>query len=162
MIRGDFAVNRSNPKAQLVLGWFRLAHFLRASPQGAKNPLTAVVGVSYRISVEWILGIEIPWKLQVGKRLRLYHGVGIVINDGCVIGDDVTIRQGVTIGHTAPGGPCPVIGNNVEIGAGATIIGRVTVGNGAKIGANALVVHDIPANSVAISPVAKLVSRDED
>ena len=79
---------------------------------------------------------------------------GVVVHAGSVIGDDCTLRHGVTIGNRTPDGPLPVIGNNVEIGCGAIILGGITIGDGARIGAGAIVVKDVPPGAVALSAPA--------
>ncbi|WP_306295734.1 serine O-acetyltransferase [Arthrobacter sp. STN4] len=155
-IRADFAANRSQTKGRLVVVAYRLANAARG-PRGKRPTMPAkCVGVLYRICVEWLLGVEIPWGTQIGVPLRLYHGVGIVINDQSVIGRNVGIRQNVTIGNKGTSGPCPVFGDNVEIGAGAIILGGVQVGDGARIGAGAVVTKDVPAGFTAMGNPAKL------
>jgi putative colanic acid biosynthesis acetyltransferase WcaB len=114
-------------------------------------PARTLIGFAYRVFIEWVLGVELPWRLTIGPGLRLYHGVGTVVNDGCVIGSNVTLRHNVTIGHTKAGGPCPIIHDGVDIGAGAIIIGGITIGANARIGAGALVVHDVPAGATVVS-----------
>jgi serine O-acetyltransferase/putative colanic acid biosynthesis acetyltransferase WcaB len=107
--------------------------------------------------VEWVLTTEIPWKTQVGRRLRIYHGVGIVVNDRTVIGDDVGIRQHVTIGNSGENGPCPVIEDGVELGAGCIILGGVTVGKGARVGAGAVVTKDVPPGATVVGNPARIL-----
>jgi serine acetyltransferase len=154
----DWRVNEGNPKSRLVLVFFRAASRLSKRRGMTVLPLRLLVGVSYRLIVEWSMGIELPWKLEMGPRVRLYHGFGLVINDGVIIGSDVILRHGVTIGHTAPGRPCPRIGNGVEIGAGAIILGDITVGDGATIGAGAVVVKDVPQGAVVVGNPAHVIS----
>lgn len=120
------------------------------------------VGSVYRIIVEWILGIEIPWRLKLGPRARLYHGVGLVINDGATIGADVVLRHGVTIGHAVPAGRSPVIGDGVEFGAGAIVLGEISVGDGAIIGAGAVVTHDVPNAAVMVGNPARNLRSTRD
>ena len=117
----------------------------------------------YRFFVEWTLGIELPRKLTAGKNLVFYHGQGLVVNFGTVIGDNCILRNGVTIGHKklADGThtPCPIIGNNVDIGANVCIIGNVTIGDNVNIGAGAVVVKSIPANSTAVGNPARVLEN---
>jgi len=110
-----------------------------------------------------LFGIEISPKVKIGGGLFLPHTVGTVIGAE-VIGNNVTIMQGVTIGAKESdmafiASRRPIIGNNVLIGAGAKIIGRVNIGDFAKIGANAVVITDIPAYSVAVGIPAKVVRK---
>lgn len=97
-------------------------------------------------------GSYIPYQVRIGRNVNFGHKFGIVLNENAVIGDNVRIRHGVTLGS---GGA--VIGNNVDIGAGAKIIGSVRIGNGVKIGANAVVVGDIPDNCTAVGVPARVI-----
>lgn len=97
-------------------------------------------------------GIEIHPAAGVGNGLFVDHGSGVVIGETAEIGTDVTIYQGVTLGGTgfSTGKRHPTIQDNVTIGAGAQLLGPITVGHGAKIGANAVVIHDVPPNSTVV------------
>lgn len=98
-------------------------------------------------------GIEIHPGARIGKRVFIDHGMGVVIGETSIIGDDVLIYHGVTLGGVAntPGKRHPTVGNNVIIGAGAKILGNIIIGNGAKVGANALVVQDVPAGKTIVA-----------
>lgn len=99
-------------------------------------------------------GIEIHPGAQIGRRLVIDHGVGCVIGETAVIGDDCIIFHGVTLGGTKfdPVKRHPTVGNNVLIGTGAKVLGPINVGNGAKIGANAVVFKDVPPNGIVVAP----------
>jgi serine acetyltransferase len=84
----------------------------------------------------------------------LRHGVGLVVNPYSVLGENVMLRQGVTIGNRRGDFDCPTIGRDVEIGAGATLIGAITIGDGAKVGAGAVVLGDVPPGGVAVATPA--------
>jgi serine O-acetyltransferase/putative colanic acid biosynthesis acetyltransferase WcaB len=129
---------------------YRIAHASRKPLDRRPRPHAVVVGAAYRLLVEWVLGVEIPWRTKVGSGVRVYHGVGVVINDRTVIGNNVGIRQNVTIGNKGAAGPCPVIEDDVEIGAGAIIVGGIRIGKGARIAAGALVTKDVPPGYMAI------------
>lgn len=107
-------------------------------------------------------GIEIHPGAQIGRRFFIDHGTGTVIGETTVIGDDVTVYQGVTLGGTGKdiGKRHPTIGNNVMIGAGAKVLGPVTVGDNTKIAAGAVVLDKIPKNSTAVGVPARVVRRD--
>ncbi len=96
---------------------------------------------------KFFTSIEIHPGAIIGKRLFIDHGFGVVIGETAVIGDDVVIYHGVTLGATGKDSSKrhPNIGNNVFIGAGAKILGNITVGDGAKIGANAIILKDVPS-----------------
>lgn len=156
-LREDAAANRDQLKGLLVVAAYRVAHAARR-PLDARPRLWALpVGVVYRVMVEWVLTVEIPWGTVIGRRLRVFHGAGIVINDRAVLGDDVSIRQHVTIGNVHPDGPCPVIGDRVELGAGCIVIGGITVGDDARVGAGAVVTKDVPAGATVVGNPARIL-----
>jgi serine O-acetyltransferase len=97
-------------------------------------------------------GIEIHPAVRIGRRLFIDHGGGVVIGETAIIGDDVTLYQGVTLGGTgfATGKRHPTVEDNVTIGSGAKLLGPITVGHGAKIGANTVVITDVPPNSTVV------------
>ena len=142
-IRADFKANPHDSKAKFVLLGFRLAHQCRVGP-----PLVRVASlpyiVLYRLMTEWVIGIELRPRTTIGPGLTIYHGVGLVVNDGAVIGSGVVLRQNVTIGQALPGGPSPIIMDLVTFGAGSMVLGGVTIGRGADIGAGAIVTTDVP------------------
>lgn len=158
----DWPANAGNPKARIVLAAFRLAHHCRSSRNWRINPAVLAVGILYRVLIEWILGIEIPWKTKIGPNFVFYHGIGIVINDATVIGRGVTLRHNVTIGSKTHDGPAPRIEDDAEIGAGAIILGDITVGRGAVVGAGAVVSQDVPAGAVVVGNPARIVTPARD
>ncbi|SFK20906.1 serine O-acetyltransferase [Methylophaga sulfidovorans] len=124
--------------------------------------LRAGLSLIYRMMerhVRFKYGIELPYTVQLGKGVVFEHQHGIVIHGNTKIGDGCIIRQGVTIGNKSLDSPfdAPVIGNYVNIGAGAKILGKVTIGHHASIGANAVVIHDIPDYAVAVGIPAKVI-----
>lgn len=104
-------------------------------------------------------GIEIHPGAQIGRRLVIDHGMGIVIGETAVIGDDCLLYHGVTLGGTGKenGKRHPTIGNNVMIACGAKVLGPFTVGDNARIAANAVVLSEIPADSTAVGAPARVV-----
>lgn len=106
-----------------------------------------------------LTGIEIHPAAQIGRRLFIDHGSGVVIGETAVIGDDVTLYHGVTLGGTSlqGGKRHPTLGNHVIVGAGAKILGPITVGDGARIGANAVVLADVPAGVTMVGIPARIV-----
>jgi serine O-acetyltransferase len=107
----------------------------------------------------WITGIEIHPGAQLGRRLTIDHGMGIVIGETAEVGDDVLLYQGVTLGNARfqRGKRHPTVGNNVVIGAGAKVLGPITVGDGARVAAGAVVVNDVPPNTTAAGVPAKAI-----
>ena len=158
----DWKVNTTNHKARLVLLMFRLAQMLRHWPMPF-FVFSVPYLVLYRVLVEWLLGVELPWNTQVGPNLKLYHAQALVVNDRTTIGANCTLRNSTTIGHKllADGSysKSPKIGNNVDIGSNAVIIGPVTIGNNAVIGAGSVVVKDVPADTVVAGNPAKVIRK---
>lgn len=103
-----------------------------------------------------LTGIEIHPGAQVGKRLVIDHGVGVVIGETAVIGDDCIIFHGVTLGGLKfdPVKRHPTVGNKVMIGTGAKVLGPITIGDSAMIGANAVVIKDVPPGMTMVGPLA--------
>jgi len=101
---------------------------------------------------------DVDLQATLGKGLMLPHPNGVVIHGEARIGDDCMIMQQVTVGMIDES-EVPVIGNRVYIGAGAKIIGKLTVGDGARIGANAVVVNDVPSNATAVGIPARIIRR---
>jgi serine O-acetyltransferase len=99
-----------------------------------------------------LTGIEIHHAAQIGEGLFIDHGAGVVIGETAIIGDGVTLYQGVTLGGTGfeTGKRHPTVQDNVTIGSGAKLLGPIEIGHGAKIGANSVVVRDVPPNSTVV------------
>jgi len=106
-------------------------------------------------------GIEIHPAAQIGRRLFIDHGMGVVIGETSMIGDDVTLYQGVTLGGTGKekGKRHPTIGNGVVIGAGARVLGNIRVGDNCRVGAGSVVLRDVPDNSTIVGVPGHVVLR---
>ena len=110
---------------------------------------------------EIVFGIYIGVAAKIGRRVQIEHFGNIIIHGSSIIGDDCIVRQGVTIGNRSLSLPldAPVIGVNVNIGAGAKILGGVRIGNNVDIGANAVVIVDVPDNHIAVGVPAVIKQR---
>ena len=127
--------------------------------------LRAPLSFSYRVAfvfTDLMLGIELPYTVKLGRRVRIWHHGGVVINARS-IGDDVHIRHNTTLGVARRNevDAVPIIGDRVDIGAGACILGAVTVGSDALIGANSVVVHDVPPATTAVGAPARIIIRSD-
>lgn len=108
--------------------------------------------------VETMTGISIPHEAQIGGGVRIHHFGNIFINPAVIIGRNCTLRHGVTIGNRVADGPVPRIGNDVEFGAYAQVLGGVRIGNGAKIGAMSVVLKDVPDGCTAVGNPARIIN----
>ena len=108
-----------------------------------------------------ITGIEIHPKAQIGNRFFIDHGEGVVIGETTIIGDDVLIYQQVTLGGTGNehGKRHPAIGNNVIIGAGAKVLGNITIGDNTRVGAGSVVVDDVPEHCTVVGVPGRVVQQ---
>ncbi|MET3574316.1 serine O-acetyltransferase [Bhargavaea ullalensis] len=110
----------------------------------------------------FLTGIEIHPGAQIGRRLFIDHGSGVVIGETCIIGDDVTLYQGVTLGGTGKekGKRHPTLGNNVLVASGAKVLGSITLGDNAKVGAGSVVLKDVPPNSTVVGIPGTIVIQN--
>jgi serine O-acetyltransferase len=107
--------------------------------------------------IEMATGISISLDARIGPGLRIHHFGNIFIHSEAVIGSNCTLRQGVTIGNNMTDGGVPVIGDDVDFGVYAQVLGRVRIGNGAKIGAMSVVLTDVPAGATAFGVPARIL-----
>jgi serine O-acetyltransferase len=133
---------------------------MTVEPRPLRMPLSAAYRAMF-VFVRNVYGIELPYTAKVGRRVVFEHQHGIVVHGSTVIGDDCIIRQGVTLGIRSLEDltAAPVLGDGVNVGAGAKIIGRVHVGDGAAIGANAVVLKDVPERALAVGIPARIVQE---
>jgi serine O-acetyltransferase len=129
----------------------------------AVRPLRVPFSVLYKLMKFWsemLLGVELPCEATVGRRLVIEHIGGIVVSGDAVLGDDCILRNGVTIGLKNRGvRGSPVVGNRVDIGTGAKLLGPIRIGDDVAIGANAVVLADVPSNSIAVGIPARIIVR---
>ncbi|MEI6862923.1 MAG: serine O-acetyltransferase EpsC [Candidatus Omnitrophota bacterium] len=111
---------------------------------------------------KFFTGIEIHPGAIIGRELFIDHGMGVVIGETAIIGDNVTLYQGVTLGGTGKerGKRHPTVGNSVVIGTGAKVLGNITIGDNSYIGANAVVIKDVPPNSTVVGVPGRITKQD--
>lgn len=128
-------------------------------PRAVRMPFSFLYKVLFVI-VQMLTGVELPCEVAIGRRFRIEHVGAIVIHGDTVFGDDVIIRQGVTTGVRNTGRQAaPKFGSRVDIGAGAKILGAITIGDDVVIGANAVVIEDVPSNAIAVGVPARIIAR---
>jgi serine O-acetyltransferase len=160
LVREDFRTNDrslSYPGFQ-ALAVHRFGNWIAGLPRVLRaifRPLHTVGSVFVRN----VYGIELPWTTRVGRRVRISHQCGIVIHPRTVIGDDCLIRQNVTIGAVSMQriGGAPRLDVGVEVGAGAVIVGSITVGESARIGPNTVVMTSVPAGAMVVAPPPRVI-----
>ena len=135
--------------------WHRAAHGLWRRRLYLLGRFTSHIG-------RFLTGIEIHPGAQLGRRIVIDHGMGVVIGETAVLGDDAYLYHQVTLGtaSTAKGKRHPTVGRNVILGAGCKILGNIVVGDGARVGANAVVVADVQPGQTVVGIPARPVERD--
>ncbi|NPA55941.1 MAG: serine O-acetyltransferase [Epsilonproteobacteria bacterium] len=136
--------------------WYRIANKLYKN--NFKILARSIMGIT-----QIFTNIDIHPAATIGRRVFIDHGVGVVIGQTAIVGDDVTIYQGVTLGGVSLHATKrhPTIENNVTIGAGAKILGNITIGAKSKIGANSVVVKDVPPHSTVVGIPGKIIHRKD-
>ncbi|QHO78433.1 serine acetyltransferase [Bradyrhizobium sp. CCBAU 051011] len=161
-IRADFNAHGRDAGAQgfwamVVYRFGRWRYGVR--PALLRKLCSFVYKVLYKI-IQIVTGIELPCEASVGRNFVIDHFGGIIVSGYARFGDNCRIRNGVVVGLRRVEEPvAPVIGNNVDIGAGAKVLGPIRVGDNSIIGANAVVIEDVPENSIAIGVPAIVKPR---
>lgn len=154
--RTFFEVLTTYPGLHAVL-WHRFSHRLW------RLGLKWLARLSSHVA-RWMTGIEIHPGATIGRRFFIDHGMGVVIGETAEVGDDCTLYHGVTLGGTSwqKGKRHPTLENGVIVGAGAKILGPITLGAGAKVGSNAVVVKDVPAGATAVGIPARILETGKE
>ncbi len=154
--RNAFEVLTCYPGLHAIL-WHRLNH--RLWRWGLRWPARFLSTIA-----RWLTGIEIHPGARIGRRFFIDHGMGVVIGETAEIGDDVTLYHGVTLGGTslAGGKRHPTLAGDVVVGAGAKVLGPVSVASGARIGSNAVVLRDVPEGATMVGIPARVAGRRPD
>ena len=138
-----------------ALWWYRVNHWLW-------NHNFLLLGRWLSQVARWFTGIEIHPGAKIGRRLFIDHGMGVVIGETSIVGDDVTLYQGVTLGGTGKehGKRHPTILDNVVIGGGAKVLGNITVGRNCRIGAGSVVLRNVPDDSTVVGVPGHIIFRE--
>ncbi len=161
--RQDLARYRKNGKLEWaepslwVIGVYRFGQWCKTRRFPIMRALLLRFHLPLYSFITLLTGIQLPRSSQIGGGLRIFHFGCIIINPDSVIGENCTIRHGVTIGTRSSDHDVPKLGENVEIGAGAMILGNIIIGNNVKIGSNAVVLIDVPDNHIAVGNPAKIL-----
>lgn len=136
---------------------------MQVEPKLLRAPLSILYRSLYR-KIRNTYGIDLPYTVKLGRRVVVEHQGAIVIHGYCIIGDDCIIRQGVTLGNRYLDRPleAPKLGTRVNVGAGAKLLGGISLGDGANIGANAVVLSDVPAGQTAVGIPAKILKSTKE
>jgi serine O-acetyltransferase len=169
LIKEDFTLPKKNDPAlrsqlELIFNYpgvwaivnYRVSHNLYK--KGYKRIARLISGLS-----QFLTNTDIHPAAQIGRRVFIDHGFGVVIGETTIVGDDVLIYQGVTLGGVSlsHGKRHPTIENNTVIGSGAKVLGNITIGENCKIGANSVVVKDVPCSSTAVGVPARIIKRKD-
>lgn len=138
----------------------RIGVWAGQQPWPVRTVVGAVHGIVNKVLIRNLYGVEVSRTTVIGRRLRIGHHQGVVLGNAAVIGDDCLVRQGLTLGQSNDQGRVndqPVVGDRVEFGAGAVVVGPVRIGDDARIGPGAVVTRSIPAGATAFAPPARIL-----
>ncbi len=138
-----------------ALWFYRINHWLW-------NHNFLLLGRFFSQVARWLTGIEIHPAAKIGRRLFIDHGMGVVVGETAIVGDDVTLYQGVTLGGTGKehGKRHPTLLDNVVVGGGAKILGNITIGQNCRIGAGSVVLRNVPDDSTVVGVPGHIVFRE--
>jgi serine O-acetyltransferase len=141
---------------------FRFTYFFRkASEQRAHSPLRFLYKILHRRYL-YKFGFQIPLKARIGKGLYIAHFGNVVVHENAILGDNCNLTHGITIGQADRGKRkgCPNIGNQVWIGTGAVVVGKITIGDNVLIAPNSYVNFDVPSNSIVLGNPGKVIQKE--
>jgi serine acetyltransferase len=153
----DWNVNAGRGGIQRLLLLYRLCQHLRTRG-GLVALFGRFAGRFYTLVAHVVFGIDLPVQTQVGPRLAIHHGVGLVVNARSIVGADVTLRHNTTLGGRYDRTDCPTLEGGVDVGPHSVILGAIVIGAGARIGAGSVVLSDVPPGTTVAGNPAHLIS----
>lgn len=154
-------------KSKTIVFLYRLSSVFFSKKKNPLKYIFIIFVILYYFLVEIVWGVEIKPKTKIGWGMRIFHPTGIIINPGSIIGKNLILRQGITIGnkfnkYTGEESNCPIIGDDVEFGAHCTIIGDIRVGDNVLLGAMSFVDFNVPDSAIIAAPRAILLRIRDD
>lgn len=135
---------------------YRFGQWTKVAPRLVRPVVHGAYFAAYSC-VRLLTGIDLPRAAKIGGGLVIHHFGTIIVNPQAVLGEDCTLRHGVTIGQKIPGGPSPVLGDRVELGAYAQLLGEIRVGDDARVGSMTVLLQDLPAGKTAVGNPARVL-----
>ena len=163
MVKEDFRSSEYKLFSMWILFIYRIGNKVYYSNFIFKNPILFSLNIIRKVFVDLLFQVDIPFRVQIGKGIRLKHPRGIVIHPRAIIGSNCTIYHQVTIGvnEHAVNKNVATIGDNVYMGAGSKVIGEVKIGDHSNIGANAVVHKDVPAYSTIVMQSMMIINNSK-
>lgn len=152
----DWEANQGRRRMQVLLVLFRVANWTNQRLPRS-HPLRLLSAFIYRQISLCFYGIDLPQQTRVGPRLQIHHGFGLVVHGATNLGANVTLRHNTTLGERISGAGTPTVGDDVNIGAGALVLGGIRVGDRAFVGGGSVVVADVPADARVVGNPARVI-----
>jgi putative colanic acid biosynthesis acetyltransferase WcaB len=164
LLKDIIKAKNQNPnfKGKIVVCSYVFMRYFRVRMTNIASKIVfAPIIILYKFITDFILKCEIPASVVIGEGLIIHHVTGLVLNNGVVIGKNVTLKHNTTIGNkeglNGENLGCPVIGNNVNIGPHTIIIGPIHIGDNSVIGAGSVVIRDVPSNTIVAGNPARVI-----
>ena len=146
---------KGNIKGLIIYICYKIAHF--TTKNKIIHLMSFPIWILYRLIVNWILCVDISEYCNIGKNLVVWHGMGLVVHPNTLIGDNVILHHNTTLGCASNNLEAPIIEDNVNIGTGVVILGKVRIGHNSVIGAGAVITKDVPPKSVVVGNPQKII-----
>jgi len=141
----------------IALAWYRHGQHVDNMKDGVLKKISQKVYWVVFHLIEVVTGVSIPKSVKIGGGLRIYHFGNVFVHENTVIGENCILRQGVTLGNRYNDEKAPTLGDNIELGAYAQVLGGVYLGDGCKVGAMSVVLHDVPVGKTVCGNPGKVI-----